>query len=264
MTEGALLDSIRADWERNHPRQVYADWLEERENTREASVVRAELDVHAGRPGAWERLHQARGAASRRWLFCWEQPSLARTLPLPLPEPKDDPFRGRPDIGEEALDFDWIGRWPDRALPPREPFSPADYAGLQQTLSARGYSLPEEMHRLFLRRGEVFAKIPTFADSYFSVREHEPFPLLEGLLLPFYLGDGARGLWMHRGGAQAVVGFTLLDRYLSYDWREPPPDAIELGERLHACSFWYAGPSLAAFLYHHEHEMLALVQQYSR
>jgi uncharacterized protein (TIGR02996 family) len=272
-----LLLAIRAHPQDDSVRQVYADWLEQEGQAAEARVVRAEIAVHC-EPDAVElreRLHQARAAASARWLLQFEQPSLLRTPPLPLPavwwasdlgEHRRSQgtyqryrYASLPDIDvDEASGLGWLSSQPQaRRGRPELPLR-----ALQRRVKKLGYTLPPEMIAIFRQHLRVRPVISSFTNCKFEISHDlwEPVPMMGGLLVPFYndpMSVVSWGLWLHPSGSQAVVSFLV-----QFGINEPPgperepplPDLVPFDGERGAGRFEFVSPSFTSFLYRMELE----------
>jgi uncharacterized protein (TIGR02996 family) len=271
-----LLSAIRAAPQDDSVRQVYADWLEQEGQEAEAAVVRAEIAVHAapGDPSARESLretlHQARGAASARWLLQFEQPSLLRTPPLPLPAVwwasdlgeyrrsqgtyERYSYASLPDLDlERASGLDWLSSQPRTRVKREE----QPLRALQRRVKKLGYTLPPEMVAVFRQHLPVRPVITSFTNATFDISPElwRPVPLLGGLLVPFYkdpMSVVSWGLWLHRSGAQAVLSFLLqfgLDEPSGPQQEPPLPDLVPFDDERGAGRFEFVSPSFTSFLY---------------
>ena len=262
MNERDLLSTIHAACQEDAPRHVYADWLEMTGQRAEADVVRAEIETAGdGSDAAWERLHRARGAVDRGWLFRWEQPSLMRSLPLPiradpsrLPislQPPGDhrqrsAFFSRPDLSEEIRSLKWIEGLPQREEVHHRRERP-DYWRFARFVASQGLPMPGEMDTLVRSYSDRLDTI-TSRSGFFILGRHEPIPHLGGAILPCHQDTGEQrfwGLWLHRSGAHAVVSFALF----YCERMEDPAEENNLDAEWAVRDVRFAGTSLTEFLY---------------
>lgn len=271
LSEAELLDHARRDKTSPGLRLALAGFLGV-ENEPCAAFLAAEDQLLAAPadPGAWERYHLARGRAPTAWLARLEQPSLLRSCPLPV-EPVwvstgigdyrpvegtygASPIHAAPDLPlERVLDFAWL-RGQSTPSRVRDPHAwRGEVQALEGAIDAAGVPRPASLLTLLREHVPRCGVITSSTDCYFTLG-FRPVAALGGLVVPFYndsQGCVTWGLWLHRGGAQAVVGFQLLYADPDEEAADLPPQVSEPldeeGTRLG--QFFLAETSLEAFLY---------------